>query len=138
MAGDHTYISNINIVIVDFDYFFLLLLLNYNLVCIHQCHVEIFHVKLRREPVHHRSHTDSCSDTEFTSDELSANKTDVVVLLLSLAGQEVDWSTLIWSLKLVLWANHRLTLVVGGRGFILKVFRCVALKEEADVILCFS
>lgn len=52
MAGDHTYISNINIVIVDLDYFFffcllLLLLLKYNLVSIYQRHLEVFHVKVR-------------------------------------------------------------------------------------------
>jgi len=48
MAGDHTYISNINIVIVDwkfFSFYLSLLLLNSNFVC--RCRVEGFQLKPR-------------------------------------------------------------------------------------------
>lgn len=80
MAGDHTYISNINLVIDDLDNFyfiFLLLLLNYNLVFIYQCHFEIISCMLLCWSTA-ESRNQSIRDakvTKVTLDELSGKKT---------------------------------------------------------------
>lgn len=141
MAGDHTYISNINIVIVDVDYFFFFccwtITLFVSISVALRFFMWSFAVGAKTEPVHQRHGLMfGCRNSRWTSC-LQTKQRCVVVVVFGRPGSRLVHSDLESepSAVDVLPPN---SLLISGRGLYCRLFLGVLhLKDKAGIILYF-